>query len=207
MVDGAFSKDLSYNPETWTAHRMSEFPARLEVLALGGNSTPEADGCTGVDSSRLPKDALVLLRRGGCALETKMENLARAGVKYTLIYNNGDGPAFDLEVRLDERQSQHVHHLETERRGKAAHQRPGPRRRYPQHVSSGKWRLRDSEREQHGRPVRGRRPRPAQRSAPVCADQAARQRSSHDGAATDFQRQNEPVLRVCRARGSRAPGW
>ncbi|KAF6806287.1 serine endopeptidase [Colletotrichum sojae] len=102
IVDGAFSKDLSYNPETWTAHRRSEFPARVEVLALSGNSTSDSDGCTGVNNSRLPRDALVLLQRGGCTLKTKMENLARAGVKYTLIYNNVDGPAFDLEVRLDE---------------------------------------------------------------------------------------------------------
>lgn len=102
FVDEAVSKNLSYNPETWTAHRRSEFPPRVEVVALCGSPTPGADGCDAVDSSQLPKDTLVLLQRGGCTLKAKMENLARAGMKYALIYNNVEGPAFDLEVRLDE---------------------------------------------------------------------------------------------------------
>lgn len=102
IVDGVPVKDVEYNPETWTAHRRSEFPPRIAVAAVSNDARAEADGCEPMDGATFGNNTLVLLKRGGCTLKTKMENLVKAGVNFALIYNNVPGPAFDLEVRLDE---------------------------------------------------------------------------------------------------------
>lgn len=102
IVDGVPVKDLEYNPETWTAHRRSEFPTRVAVAAISNDAAAEADGCESIDGTRFPDNTLALVRRGGCTFKIKMENLVKAGIKFALIYNNVPGPAFDLEVRLDD---------------------------------------------------------------------------------------------------------
>lgn len=104
ILDGKAVGNITYNAETWTAHRRSEFPSRAEVVALNAESLPvEDEGCDPkiMDGRQRYKDKVVLLKRGGCTLKSKMENLVRAGAMYALIYNNVAGPAFDLEVRLD----------------------------------------------------------------------------------------------------------
>ncbi|KAH9204728.1 hypothetical protein DL95DRAFT_471239 [Leptodontidium sp. 2 PMI_412] len=102
VLDGRPGRNITYNAETWTAHRRSEFPLRAEVVALNHESSVEDEGCdTIVDSKQRYKDKIVLTKRGGCTLKSKLENLARAGGIYALIFNNVAGPAFDLEVRLD----------------------------------------------------------------------------------------------------------
>lgn len=102
VLDGRPGRNISYNAETWTAHRRSEFPLKAKAVALNHESSMEDEKCdTIVDSKQQYKDKIVLMKRGGCTLKSKLENLARAGGIYALIYNNVAGPAFDLEVRLD----------------------------------------------------------------------------------------------------------
>lgn len=94
--------ELTWNPPTWTAWFNNVIPESIGLVALSEDQDVSQDGCQEIKSNpSLYQDKLVLIRRGGCSLTDKMRNLAQAGGQYVLIYDNGPGPVFDLEIRLD----------------------------------------------------------------------------------------------------------
>lgn len=103
---GSYStQEFVWNIPTWTSWWRSTFPEAISltmvVSTVEGNNV--SDACQELAlNPALYHDKVVLVRRGGCSLKSKMENLVRAGGRYILIYNNLPGPIFDLEVRLED---------------------------------------------------------------------------------------------------------
>lgn len=101
------TRNLTWKPPSWTAWWRSTFPETIPLIMLQESTGSMSH--TAVDEAcqelaprpELYREKVVLIRRGGCTLKQKMQNLVRAGGQYVLIYNDRPGPPFELEVRLD----------------------------------------------------------------------------------------------------------
>lgn len=99
------TRNLTWKPPSWTAWWRSTFPETIPLIMLESTSTSH----TAVDEAcqelaprpDLYREKILLVRRGGCTLKKKMQNLVSAGGQYVLIYNDRPGPPFELEVRLE----------------------------------------------------------------------------------------------------------
>ncbi|KAF5026409.1 hypothetical protein F66182_1537 [Fusarium sp. NRRL 66182] len=93
--------NFTWNPPTWTAWFDNSIPESLQLIALTEDPNVPNDACEKIARNPgLYLDKMVLIRRGGCLLKDKIQNIARAGGQYVLVYDNQPGPVFDLEIRL-----------------------------------------------------------------------------------------------------------
>ncbi|KAL0930697.1 subtilisin-like serine protease pr1c [Colletotrichum truncatum] len=75
----------------WTpATPKGRFPEKIEVLSLGLLIGKEFENaCKLFNSSiALPSSVVILVRRGGCGFSEKLQNVANAGGRYVLIYDD-----------------------------------------------------------------------------------------------------------------------
>ncbi|PSN72515.1 subtilase [Corynespora cassiicola Philippines] len=89
-VNGGDSKPFGYtsgSPRSWAG-------VELPLWAPSFNSTENGQGCTELpDGTPDLSDKVILIRRGGCTIAKKVQNVADKGARYILIYNNIGGTA------------------------------------------------------------------------------------------------------------------
>lgn len=83
----------------WAPANSSHFPETIELTAHASNKTSSGDACSKLSLGDI-SNVTLLVRRGGCKFQQKMQNVQRAGGKYMLIQDIEGGDLFDFDLNV-----------------------------------------------------------------------------------------------------------
>lgn len=83
----------------WSPANSSHFPDTIQLAAYLSNESSTGDACVPLSVTDI-SDVALLVRRGSCKFQQKMQNVQRAGGKFMLIQDVKGGGLFDFDLNV-----------------------------------------------------------------------------------------------------------